>query len=199
MAQHEGTVGDYALVMPMSTEQSVIGGETFGEPKKIADVTLDRDGDRVSGRSLASATFAEVNGRATETLPTRPTGDARLLLQVPAGTRRQGFDAEPSLVYCYRDETTRALERGTVSPCASPASTRRRHPRARSADHARRAQSIQTAEIHSHVPGDWLSCSCTSAMTTCRRSARVASDIRLQQGRGRHRWWRRPGAMGALR
>ena len=55
MCRHEGTVGDYALVMPMSTEQSVIGGrETFGEPKKIAEVTLDRDGDTVVGRSLVS-------------------------------------------------------------------------------------------------------------------------------------------------
>ena len=35
-ARHEGTDGYYALVMPMTTEQSVIGGrETFGEPKKL--------------------------------------------------------------------------------------------------------------------------------------------------------------------
>src|SRR6476620_6580385 len=33
-ARHEGTVGDYPLVMPMTTEQAVVGGrETFGEPK----------------------------------------------------------------------------------------------------------------------------------------------------------------------
>jgi len=32
---HDGTVGYYCLVMPMSTEQSVIGGrETFGEPRR---------------------------------------------------------------------------------------------------------------------------------------------------------------------
>src|SRR3954452_4242819 len=48
MCEHEGTVGDYALLMPMTTEQSVIGGrETFGEPKKLAEVGLDRDGDTV--------------------------------------------------------------------------------------------------------------------------------------------------------
>ncbi len=42
---HDGVEGDYALVMPMTTEQAVIGGrETFGEPKKLGDVTLDRDG-----------------------------------------------------------------------------------------------------------------------------------------------------------
>ena len=36
--------------MPMTTEQSVIGGrETFGEPKKLAAVDLVREGDRVTG------------------------------------------------------------------------------------------------------------------------------------------------------
>src|SRR5947207_2683746 len=50
-ARHEGTDGYYALLMPMTTEQSVIGGrETFGEPKKLGQVTLERDGDRVTGR-----------------------------------------------------------------------------------------------------------------------------------------------------
>ena len=59
-ATHEGTIGNYPLVMPMTTEQSVIGGrETFGEPKKLAEVTLDRDGDRSTARSPG---WAHVHG-----------------------------------------------------------------------------------------------------------------------------------------
>jgi acetoacetate decarboxylase len=47
-ATHDGIAGDYALTMPMSTEQSVVGGrETFGEPKKIADVRLRKDSHKV--------------------------------------------------------------------------------------------------------------------------------------------------------
>src|SRR4051812_11605164 len=47
--RHGDVDGEYALFMPMTTEQSVIGGrETFGEPKKIADVSLQLDGDRLS-------------------------------------------------------------------------------------------------------------------------------------------------------
>src|SRR5947208_3710019 len=47
--RHGSTEGEYALFMPMTTEQATVGGrETFGEPKKIADVTLQLDGDRVS-------------------------------------------------------------------------------------------------------------------------------------------------------
>src|SRR5580698_2197651 len=68
---HDGTVGYYCLVMPMSTEQSVIGGrETFGEPKKIGQVAVDLDGDSVRGTmTRMGVTFAEFTGRVTETLP----------------------------------------------------------------------------------------------------------------------------------
>ena len=57
-------------------------------------------------------TFVEVNGTVGETLPNPPDGRRTSFyfkfLPAPDG---KGFDAEPSLVYCYRDETTRTLER----------------------------------------------------------------------------------------
>lgn len=162
MAEHEGTVGDYALVMPMSTEQSVIGGrETFGEPKKIADVTLERTDDRVTGKvTRLGTTFAEVDGRVVETLANPPDGRRTSFyfkfLPAPDG---KGFDAEPSLVYCYRDETTSALERveGAILLRES-----RFDPVADIPVRAIREITIatrrsrQTAEIHSQVPSDWL-------------------------------------------
>ncbi len=41
-AVHEGTEGEYPLLMPMTTEQATVGGrETFGEPKKIGEVRDD--------------------------------------------------------------------------------------------------------------------------------------------------------------
>lgn len=47
---HGDIDGFYPLLMPMTTEQSVIGGrETFGEPKKLAQVALDRDGPCLVG------------------------------------------------------------------------------------------------------------------------------------------------------
>jgi acetoacetate decarboxylase len=97
----------------MTTEQSVIGGrETFGEPKKIGEVTLERDGDQVAGRiTRLGTTFVEVRGRVTGTLPNPPDGRRTSFyfkfLPSPDG---KGFDAEPSLVYCHRDETVRRLE-----------------------------------------------------------------------------------------
>lgn len=48
-ARHGDVEGDYPLFMPQSTEQSVTGGrETFGEPKKLARIEVERDGDRVT-------------------------------------------------------------------------------------------------------------------------------------------------------
>jgi acetoacetate decarboxylase len=48
-ARHGERHGDYPLFMPQSTEQSVTGGrETFGEPKKLARIEVERDGDHTS-------------------------------------------------------------------------------------------------------------------------------------------------------
>jgi acetoacetate decarboxylase len=162
MCRHEGTVGDYALVMPMSTEQSVIGGrETFGEPKKIGEVTLDRDGDNVVGKvTRLGTTFLEVGGRITENLELPPentrTSFYFKFLPSPDG---KGFDAEPSLVYCRRTETTRSLQRvdAEVTLRESQFDPVADLPVRRLVDVTLAERlSIQRGEIHSRVPGEWL-------------------------------------------
>ena len=161
-AQHEGTVGDYPLLMPMTTEQSVIGGrETFGEPKKLAEVTLERDGDGVVGRvTRLGTTIIEVAGRVAETLEPPPDGKRTdfyfKFLPAPDG---KGFDAEPSLVYCHRTETTRSLSRvdadvllreSRFDPVADV-------PVRRLVDVVlAERRSVQVGEIHGRVPGEWL-------------------------------------------
>jgi acetoacetate decarboxylase len=161
-ARHEGTDGWYPLVMPMSTEQSVIGGrETFGEPKKLAEVTLARDGDRVSGRfARLGVTFVEVTGRVVEELEPTPERERTdfyfKFLPAPDG---KGFDAEPSLVYCHRAETTRRLERveGEVTLRESRFDPVADVPvRAIRGIELGERRSVQRGEIHSRVPGEWL-------------------------------------------
>jgi acetoacetate decarboxylase len=161
-ARHEGTVGDYPLVMPMTTEQSVVGGrETFGEPKKLAEVTLERDGERVVGRvSRLGVTIIELAGRVVEALPLPPDGKRTdfyfKFLPAPDG---KAFDAEPVLVYCHRDETTRSLARvdGEVILRESRFDPVADLPVRRlvSMTLAER-RSVQRGEIHSRVPGEWL-------------------------------------------
>jgi acetoacetate decarboxylase len=48
-AAHEGTAGGYALTMWMDAEPPMMfGREVFGEPKKLADVRLERSGSECS-------------------------------------------------------------------------------------------------------------------------------------------------------
>jgi acetoacetate decarboxylase len=161
-ARHEGTEGYYALFMPMTTEQSVIGGrETFGEPKKLAEVTLERQGDEVVGRfGRMGTTVVEVRGRVAGALD---LGDEETrtdfyfkFLPAPDG---KGFDTDPHLVYCHRTERNRTLERveGEVilrdsrfDPVADLVVVEMRDIVL-----AERS-SKQRGEIHSSVPGEWL-------------------------------------------
>src|SRR6185437_1925272 len=66
-ARHGDVEGDYPLFMPQSTEQSVTGGrETFGEPKKLAQIEVERDGDRVTAAvDRLGYQLTKVNGRVT--------------------------------------------------------------------------------------------------------------------------------------
>src|SRR6476661_3036782 len=63
-ARHGSVEGEYALFMPMTTEQATVGGrETFGEPKKIGGVSIAVDGDNVTARfERMGFTLAEVTG-----------------------------------------------------------------------------------------------------------------------------------------
>lgn len=159
---HEGTLGYYCLVMPMSTEQSVIGGrETFGEPKKIGRVTVDVEGDSVDATmSRMGVTFAEFSGRITHTLPV-PAPETRTDFYFKAwpAPDGKGLDADPSLVYCTREETVRwlkacdgelVLRDSRFDPVADlPVA---------SLDSVTIGErnSIQRGRIHSTVPAEWL-------------------------------------------
>jgi acetoacetate decarboxylase len=161
-ARHEGVEGDYALVMPMTTEQAVIGGrEIFGEPKKLGEVALTRDGDHVVGTmGRLGVVFAEIRGDVVEALPIPPvrtrTDFYFKFLLSPDG---KGFDNEPALVHCHREEQTGSLERvdgelilreSRFDPVADlPV---RRVVEITTASR----QSRQWGEIVTRVPGEWL-------------------------------------------
>ncbi|HTR71670.1 MAG TPA: acetoacetate decarboxylase family protein [Mycobacteriales bacterium] len=161
-ARHDELDGDYALVMPMTTEQAVIGGrETFGEPKKLAQVSLVRDGDAVRGSfARMGVTFVDVTGTVAEELPPTPdrTRTSFYFKFLPSPTGK-GFDGDPMLVHCRRDEKTRSLWRidGEIILGES-----RFDPVAdlpvrglRSIELAERS-SVQTGEVVATVPADWV-------------------------------------------
>src|SRR5207248_4566751 len=70
-ASHGGVDGWYPLVMPMTHERALTGGrEVFGEPKKLGEVVVERDGLAVHARMARhGVSFVEVRGVVGEPLP----------------------------------------------------------------------------------------------------------------------------------
>ncbi|MFI6643507.1 acetoacetate decarboxylase family protein [Streptomyces sp. NPDC050504] len=119
-AVHDGVPGWYPLVMPMTHERALVGGrEVFGEPKKLGEVTVERDG-LVVRAALArhGIAFVEVRGAVSGPLPLpEPAGRTdfyfKFLPSVEGVGTGSGFDADPVLVHCTRLERFRALEKVT--------------------------------------------------------------------------------------
>jgi acetoacetate decarboxylase len=100
-ARYDGTEGIYLLSMPMTTEQAVIGGrETYGEPKKIAQIAFRQEGDLISAAvSRMGITYLEARGRLHEALgPRELTEHAYCVKALPACDSGKGLDGEPLLV-----------------------------------------------------------------------------------------------------
>jgi len=112
-ARHEGVDGEYCLFMPMTEEHVVVGGrETFGEPKKIADVSAVRTGDDVVGR-IARKGFDlfEFRGHVVERMPVPPSNvDLEFYFKYLRSPDGNGL-TDPHLVYCEYDREILSLER----------------------------------------------------------------------------------------
>ena len=110
-AQHGSIEGEYALFMPMTNEQATIGGrETFGEPKKIADVGLQLDGSGVQA-SIERMGFrvAEVTGQLGDELPGYERDKVDFYFKLSPSPDGTGLDGDPPLVHCHRHETARLV------------------------------------------------------------------------------------------
>ncbi|HEY2427780.1 MAG TPA: acetoacetate decarboxylase family protein [Acidimicrobiales bacterium] len=112
-ARHADRVGEYPLFMPMTTEQSVLGGrDTYGEPKKIGEVWARRDGDRVeAGIARMGFTICEVQGRITETREPYEKSKTDFWFKVSPSAENAGeLDQDPLLVYGEKTEKARVHE-----------------------------------------------------------------------------------------
>jgi acetoacetate decarboxylase len=160
-AAHEDTEGAYCLFMPQPTEPIVVGGrETYGEPKKIADISLERDGDTVRAEiARYGMPLFQVEGTVGAAIDPPPPGIELeyyfKYLRDPAG---HGL-TDPHLVYCDYDRQVLELRRfdGTLTLGESPVD-----PvadivvrRVRSMTWFTR-QSAQTGRIKQRVDGDAL-------------------------------------------
>ena len=160
-AGHGELEGDYPLFMPQSTEQSVTGGrETFGEPKKLAHIEVERNGDRLTATvERLGYQLIKVKGQITGPAELPPdqvnTEFYFKFLRAPDGS---GI-TDPHLVYGEYRRHYELLENidGTIELGESPLD-----PVAdivirqiRSIKWCRR-RTIQVGRIAARVPQEWL-------------------------------------------
>ncbi|WP_406305812.1 acetoacetate decarboxylase family protein [Streptomyces sp. NBC_00885] len=115
-ALHDGREGWYPLVMPMTHERALVGGrEVFGEPKKLGEVGVERDGLVVRAvLARHGIAFVEVRGAVDGPLPLPETAEKLdFYFKFLPAVDGQGFDADPVLVHCTRNEKFRKLEKLT--------------------------------------------------------------------------------------
>ncbi len=100
-ASYEGVPGTYLITMPMTTEQAVVPGrETFGEPKKIADIDFQREGNSVSSAvSRMGMTYLSAKGTLGKELGPREWKEYGYCFKAqPSCERDKSFDVDPILV-----------------------------------------------------------------------------------------------------
>jgi len=112
-ARHGEDEGEYPLFMPMTTEQSVLGGrDTYGEPKKIADVWARRDGNAIdAGIARMGFTVCEIHGTVTEAREPYQKTKRDFWFKVSPSAETPGeLDQDPLLVYGEKTEKARVHE-----------------------------------------------------------------------------------------
>jgi acetoacetate decarboxylase len=98
---YKGKEGIYEITMPMETEGVVVGGrETYGEPKKIADVTAEKNGDDcLATVTRHGITYLEMKGKIGESLEnTSFTDDVFCFKVFPSCEQHKPVDQNPLLV-----------------------------------------------------------------------------------------------------
>ena len=160
-ARHGRVEGEYALFMPMTTEQATVGGrETYGEPKKIGAVSIAVDGNNLTARfERMGFTLAEVTGTLGAEIDIPPRDKVDFYFKCSPSPDGKGFDTEPALVHVRRHEEAReglAID-GRLTLGDSPIDPIADIPVGRivSMQYAQVA-TTQEGEVVERVPADWL-------------------------------------------
>jgi acetoacetate decarboxylase len=115
-ATYEGVEGIYLVTMPMTTEAAVVGGrETYGEPKKIADIEFQSDADQVSAKvSRFGMPYLSFRGTAGAELEPRAFTEYGYCYKAfPSCEAGKAFDYDPLLVrleWRHQHDKVRRLE-----------------------------------------------------------------------------------------
>jgi acetoacetate decarboxylase len=114
-AAHEGREGSYCLAMPMTTDAAVTWGrELFGEPKKLAAVDLERDGDDVTGTvDRRGERVITLTGEVTEERSVDTATETVFHYKYLPDAAGDGLQFDPLLVAAEFDSEVERLRTGT--------------------------------------------------------------------------------------
>ncbi len=111
----DGEPGEYPLLIPIDLESALaISRERFGEPKKLADITLSRTPEgAVEGRITRNGVaFIEVSGQVTGELPVPdPYPATQFWIKFQPAVSGVGFDGDPLLVRLDQIRKPERIER----------------------------------------------------------------------------------------
>jgi acetoacetate decarboxylase len=95
----------------MSTEQATTGGrETFGEPKKIAQIGLTNGGETLTARvARMGSTIAEVSGTVGPEQPGYEIDKLDFYFKLLPDPSGEGLEGDPALVPCRCHETAQVV------------------------------------------------------------------------------------------
>jgi acetoacetate decarboxylase len=165
-ASYDGTEGLWLVTMPMTAEAAVLGGrDTYGEPKKIAQIAFQREGERVTASvSRMGIPYLEGRGRLGASLgPRRFVEHAYTMKALPScdpEAKGQRFDAEPLLVrleWQHDQREVRRIEDGELLLRESPFDPVADLPVRRIVRMEYEEGSTQSnGRVLRGVPGEWL-------------------------------------------
>jgi acetoacetate decarboxylase len=160
-ARHGRVEGEYALFMPMTTEQATVGGrETYGEPKKIGGVSIKIDGDTIDAKfERMGFTLAQLKGTLGAATEIPPKDKVDFYFKCSPSPDGKGFDTEPALVHVRRHEEAREGRTidGTLTLNDAPLDPIADIPVGKIISmHFAQVATTQEGEVVERVPADWL-------------------------------------------
>ena len=112
-AVYDGVEGLYMITMPMTTEGAVVGGrETFGEPKKLAQIDFEWSDDAVAATvTRHGVPYLELRGRRGAARGARRfTEYAYCFKCLPALEKGKGLEFDPLLVRLNWEHTLERVD-----------------------------------------------------------------------------------------
>ena len=113
-AMHGDRLGQFCAVMPIDLETAVSPSrETYGEPKKLAQMVFDREGDHITASvTRQGVTIIEVVGDVTGELPVpAPYEVLQFWYKFLPAVSGVGFDAGPFLVTLHQTVKAQTCEK----------------------------------------------------------------------------------------